>query len=275
MNFFEKFLHFFEGVMERPTNYSWFHLLFMGLVIIATAFFCIKFRDAKDGTIRRIVLICWIVMVVLEIYKQLSFSLSVDENLIASWTYNWYAFPFQLCSTPLYVLPFIAFMKDTKIRDCFLSYISSFSLFGGLAVYFYPNDVFTSEIAINIQTMVHHGIQVFLGIFLFVYSRRKANFKFYLKGIPVFAVLVALAIGSNEIVYAIFQSKGMSDTFNMFYISRHFDCTLPILADIYKKVSFLPFVLIYIIGFVIVSIAVFFIILGITRLVQKITNSRK
>lgn len=275
MNFFEKFLHFFEAEMERPTNYSWFHLMFFGIVILTTVFFCLKFRDTSDKAMRRIVLTCWIVMVVLEIYKQLSFSLNVDENSVASWSYLWYAFPYQLCSTPLYVLPFIAFMKDSKIRDCFIAYMVSFSFFGGIAVYFYPNDVFISEIAINIQTMVHHGIQVFLGIFLFVYSRRKANFKFFLKGIPVFAVLVAIAIISNEAVYAYFQSKGITDTFNMFYISRHFDCTLPILSDIYKKISYLPFVLIYIFGFVIVSAIVFFIQLGITKLVQKISNSRK
>ena len=172
----EKLLSILELKMKTPTNYSWFHLVFIVIVIGVTVFLCLKFKNCSDKAFRRIVLISWISMVVLEFYKQFVYSYSVEPSVI-EWDYQWYAFPYQLCSTPLYVLPFIAFMKDSKFRDCFVAYMSTFSLFAGIAVFLYPNDVFISTIGINIQTMVHHGLQIVLGIFFIVYARKKFSKK--------------------------------------------------------------------------------------------------
>ena len=177
---------------------------------------------------------------------------------MTDWTYHWYVFPFQLCSTPIYILPFIIFLKDGGVRDAFISYMALFSLFGGLVVYLYPNDVFASTMGINIQTMVHHGMQIVLGVFFVAHSRRRFNLKFFLKSTLVFVALVVIAIVSNEIMYVYITNKGIAnDIFNMFYISRHYPCTLPILADIYKMVPYPVFALIYILGFAIVSFVIY------------------
>ena len=119
MNLFERFIHFFEGEMETPTNYGWFHLMFIGIVILFTVFLCLKFKDCDDKIFRRITLICWITIVALEILKQLVFSFEFDGTN-AVWDYQWYAFPYQFCSTPLYVLPFIAFLRDATGFTCCL-----------------------------------------------------------------------------------------------------------------------------------------------------------
>ena len=37
----------------------------------------------------------------------------------------------------------------------------------------YPNDVFSTQLGISIQTMVHHGMQVVLGVYVSVYNRNK------------------------------------------------------------------------------------------------------
>lgn len=270
MNAFEKVLYFLEGEMERPTNYGWFHLLFVGIVILSTILLCLKFKDCDDKVFRRIALICWVVIVVLEIYKQVIYTFEYDGAVVA-WDYQWYAFPYQFCSTPLFVLPFVAFLKDGKFRDAFVAYMAFFSLFGGIAVFFYPNDVFISTIGINIQTMIHHGSQIVLGIFFIVHSRRKINFKFHLKSVPVFASLVAIAIIMNECGFSILTSKGMDDTFNMFYISRHFECTLPILSGIYEAVPYLVFSLIYILGFAVISLIIF----ALSKLIVSLVERKK
>ena len=43
--------------------------------------------------------------------KEIEYS-SYFENNKLLWDYPWYIFPFQLCSTPLYVLPFVIFLKN-------------------------------------------------------------------------------------------------------------------------------------------------------------------
>ncbi len=265
MNFFEKIIYALQADMKEPTNYGWFHLMFIGIVIVATVSLCKFFKDADDKTFRKIVFIGWITIVSLEIYKQLVFSMSVDGEM-ATWDYQWYAFPFQLCSTPLYVLPFVVFLKDGKVRDAMISFISTFSFFGGLAVFFYPNDVFVGTAGINIQTMIHHGLQIVFGIYFVVHNRKKLDHKYYLKGIPVFAVLVTIALLANVILY----KAGLEDTFNMFYISPYYECSLPILSEVYKAVPYIVFALIYILGFCFIASLIYYIEMGITVLVYKL-----
>ena len=60
------------------------------------------------------------------------------------------------------------FNKEGCVKDSAMAFMMTFSLFGGLVVMAYPNDVFIETIGINLQTMIHHGLQVVLGIYLFV-----------------------------------------------------------------------------------------------------------
>ncbi len=271
MEFIKKILSFLTLDMTEPTSYGWFHFLFVAIMLGLTIFLCVKFKDTSDKVFRRIVLICWIVMVVLELYKQLEFSYTVGAEFI-TWDYQWYAFPYQLCSTPLYALPFIAFMKDSKFRDAFVAYMSTFSLFGGLVTFIYPEQVFVETIGINIQTMTHHGLQIVLGIFFIVYARKNFPVKFYLKGIAVFGGFATIALIANELFVAFFSTD---ETFNMFYISRHFDCILPILDQVYDKLWYGLFLVLYIFGFVLVSAIIFSIAKLIIYIVGREKNRAK
>ena len=268
MNFFEKFLISLKGTMPTPTNYGWFHLMFVALAITAIVLLCIFARDIKDKTFRRIVLGCWIVMVVLELYKQLVYSIN-DVGGTAVWKYQWYAFPYQLCSTPIYVLPFVIFMKDGKVRDSVIAFVCTFAMFGGLVVFLYPNDVFVETIGINFQTMIHHGLQLVLGVYFMVYFRKKLNWLFFAKGIITFLVTCAVAMTLNIVLYhAVMVNNGQ--TFNMFYFSPYFPCTLALLGDIvWPNVPYIVFLLIYVLGFILAAAIIYAIQYYIIKGVQK------
>lgn len=255
----EKVYNLFTLEMETPTNYGWFHIMFIAIVIAVTAILCAKFKDCSDKTFRRIALIGWLVMVILEIYKQAIYTTDY-ENGIAVYDYQWYAFPYQFCSTPLYVLPFIAFMKESKARDFFTSYISTFAFFGGLVVFIYPNDVFVKTIGINVQSLIHHGLQIVFGIYFAVYNRRKLGFNYFLKSLPVFFVLLAIAVLLNETLGAYIYSLG--EDFSMFYVSSLVPCHLPILSTVYAAVPWIVFLLIYGLGFCLASFIAFYAIVG-------------
>ncbi len=269
MNFFEKILFFLQGEMECPTPYSLFHICCLLLVAAATVFLILRCRGVSDRAVRRICLVVWIVVVALEIYKQLVFSMSVTDGT-ATWDYQWYAFPFQFCSTPLYALPFVIWLKDGRLRDAFIAFFATFSVFGGLAVMFYPGDVFIGMIGINIQTMIHHGSQVVMGIFLFAYYRDRLPFRRLAGSVAVFAGFAATAILLNEIVFAYFTRIAMIDeTFNMFFISPHYPCTLPVLSGIYDKIPYLAFLLLYLVGFALIAAIILGAEIGITALIRK------
>ena len=269
MNLFEKFLHILEFEVPSPSAYGIFHIVCLILTVAASAFLVWRFRDASDKTVRRLLLGVWVVLVVLEVYKQLVYAMDV-ENGVATWDYAWYAFPFQFCSTPLYALPFIIFLKDGWVRRAFMAYFATFSLFAGLAVMIYPGDVFvTSLLGIDLQTMIHHGSQVVLGIFLVAYNRRRLNLRYFAESLLVFCAFAAVAMILNVGVHHYLVSNGMDDTFNMFFISPYHPCTLPILSDIYEKVPYAVFLVIYLLGFSLVSALVFGIEKGIIALIQR------
>ena len=252
-----KFLEFLEKEMPTPGNYGWFHILSLVLIIGAIAALIVFARDASDKKFRRIVLITWIIMLAFEIYKQIIYTFRVSDGTLEI-SYQWYSFPFQFCSSPLYVLPFIALLKDGKVRNAFMAFASTFMLFGGLAVMIYPNDVFCPTIGINIQTMIHHGFQLGIGIYIAVYNRKKLSIKFMWPAVIVFACFAVVAIALNEIVHAAVPDQ----TFNMFFISRHHACTLPILSTFYSDPSnpMLPypaFLILYLIGFCFVALVIY------------------
>ena len=106
-----------------------------------------------------------------ELYKQWW----ENTNDLGQWEsyYDWYYLPYQFCSTPLYVLPFVAFLKNSKARDAIMAFTSFYCMFGGIAVMLYPGDVFIESLGISIQTMVHHGLQLALGVYVTVWNRKR------------------------------------------------------------------------------------------------------
>lgn len=270
MSFFEKIIYALQYEIERPQNFGVFHLAFLAATITASVLLVILFKDSSDKTLRKILFAIWIVMLLLEIYKQTVFSMNVTDG-VADWSYQWYAFPFQFCSTPLYALPFIIFLKEGWLRESFIAFFASFSLFAGLAVMIYPNDVFTSMLGINIQTMVHHGSQVAIGVLVAAHKRKRANIHHLFGSLAIFYGFTIVAMLMNYFVHDYFIANGLTDqAFNMFYISPYYPCTLPVLSDIYAAVPYPAFLCIYAIGFAIVAALFFAIERGVYCLCKSI-----
>ena len=269
MTFFERMVALLQVEMTTPASYGIWHICFLLLAGAASVGAVWRFRDASEKTQRRLLLTVWLVLVTLEVYKQLVFSLDVTDG-VADWSYQWYAFPFQFCSSPLYVLPFAIFPRSDRIRSAVMSFLATFSLFGGMAVMAYPGDVFIGMIGINIQTMVHHGSQVVLGVLMVAWNRRRMDKVFFAKGIAVFAILAAVAMILNLGVHAALVSAGMGDlTFNMFFISPYHPCTLPVLSLVYPAVPYPVFLALYLLGFSAVAGIVFGMEAGILHLIGQ------
>lgn len=270
MSFFEKFIHFLQYEIERPQTFGVFHLAFLAATIIASVLLVIFFKDSSDKTLRRILFGIWIVMVLLEVYKQLVFSMHVTDG-VADWNYQWYAFPFQFCSTPLYALPFIIFLKEGWLRESFIAFFASFSLFAGIAVMIYPNDVFIGTLGINIQTMVHHGSQVAIGVLVAAHKRKRTDLHHLFGSLMIFYGFTIIAIISNISVHNYFVANQITDeSFNMFFISPYYPCTLPVLSSIYAALPYPAFLAIYIIGFALVAAIFFGIERGIYYICRKV-----
>ncbi|MBE7074628.1 MAG: hypothetical protein E7376_01440 [Clostridiales bacterium] len=264
MNFFEKIVTFLQTRMPVPTPYGWFHLLSFAVVIGVSVLLAIKLRHSDNKTIKRFLLIVSITLIVLEIYKQIVFCYNAQSD---TWTYQWYIFPFQFCSSPMYVCLLAALVKKGNFQDYLYSFLGTFALLAGALIMFVPTDVFMSFIGVNIQTMVHHGAMIVVGVVLLVNGACKTNLKTMLKASAVFGVLVfiALAIDCSYIWL------GGTATCNMFFISPYFNTSLPVFSSIQPNVPYFVFLLLYIFAFCLAA----FLVLGTAMLIKKLASKRK
>ncbi|MBR6737721.1 MAG: YwaF family protein [Clostridia bacterium] len=267
MNTFEKIVLALSAEMPRvQAPFMPFHFIMFALIILATVLVCLKFKNCSDKTFRKILFIIWIILFVFEIYKQIVSPFSVVDGK-AVWKYNFNDIPFQFCSSIHYVLLPIVFLKDGKVRNAFISFTMTFVFLAGAMVSIFP-DQLRSDMAIGIciQTMVHHGLQVVAGAFIAVKMREKYSIKFFLSGVIVFFGFLALALTFNLIFN---PSVTNGNVINFFYISPYYGCSLPILSEIRQMVPWGVFIVIYSLGFVLISFAIFMAYVGIKKLSKK------
>lgn len=252
--------------METPKPYGWFHVLSMGITALTTFIMCRMIKKPSEKTVRKILLITALTVIILEIYKQINFTFSFDGNTITK-DYQWYAFPFQFCSTPMYVGLLAALIKNPKVHNSLCAYLSTFSLFAGTAVMLYPTSVFISTIGINIQTMVCHGSMISIGIFLLYSGYVKIEHKTIIRAVPIFSTMLLIAISLNELA----RISGIleSETFNMFFISPYCEPSLPVFSLLQPMLPFPVEIIVYIIGFSIAAYAMLLLAMGIKTITRK------
>ena len=254
--------------METPQMYQGFHLTFFALSILGGILLCRHRKRGDEAFARRVLMITAVVALVLECYKQFNFTFSTDSMGVTA-DYQWYAFPYQFCSTPMYVSLLAALVKNRRVHDALCAYLATFALFAGLCVMLYPAQVFISTIGINIQTMICHGLMITVGIYLLGGGYVKAEHKTILKAIPVFAVCVLLAAVMNEIAH--FSGLLETETFNMFFISPYCEPSLPVYSLVQAVVPYPWCAFLYIGGF---SLAAYIVLL-MAMLVSRIVSARK
>lgn len=246
MDFPGGLLDLLNSKMDIPSMYGGFHIMFFAASILAGIVLCRRCPKPDTAFIRKLLLVVSLVVIALEVYKQINFSFRYDGERI-TFDYQWYAFPFQFCSTPMYIGLLAAVTRSKHLHEYLCAYLGTYGLFAGLCVMFYPSTVFVDTIGINIQTMVCHGSMVTIGIYLLFTGYVKTDRKTIRGALPVFIVLVGLAMVMNETAYR--TGLLAAETFNMFFISPYCAPELPVYSLVQGIVPFPWCALIYIAGF--------------------------
>jgi len=259
-----EFIHFLQGKMEQPGIFSWFHLIAVIPIILAAILVPLFFKDVKEKTYKRILFIFWVVLITLEIFKQLVKAYHYDEP--SYWEYSIRDFPFSICSMVYYLMPIILFVnkeKHPKIVDAAIGYFSFILLTMGVVVCAYPKMVTSDLIYINIQTFIHHGSLIVLGVFIYVWNRKTITFKTFYRSLIAFAITAVIAIIINVAFYPNF--------INMFFINPTRITNLPIGSIVQEKAGY-P---VYLIGFLsLIALVTFLTYLVETSIYKAVTKKR-
>ena len=246
----DKIINSFQGQMERPGLFSLFHIISLVIIIIATIIICYLFKNVNERKYKRIMLIGWIICIVLEVMKQIIKSFHYGNP--SYWQYDFYDFPFHICSSIFYIAPIIIFTSRKKhplLYDAAIGYFCFFLLLGGTTVTLYTDMVYSNLIFTNVQTMIHHGLIVVLGIYSVVWNHKELSFKMFLKSLIVLAILMSMAIIINVVLHP------FANGIDMFFINPLEETTLPVVNVIQRDFGY-P---VYLAGYILVMSSLGFI----------------
>ena len=272
MSFFESIIYWMQGTMERPKPFGWFHLLWIGLSIISIFLLYKRKNYYSETQLKTVLLVYGITAFILELIKQIIWSFNYDSLTgMGTWNYQWYAAPFQLCTTPIFVSLICSFMKKSKLRNAFLSYIAFVTILGSFMTIIIPDSCFVETIEVNIHTMWLHCGSFVVSVYLFLMEEVEVKLENIKGAFLVFLAFVGLAQFLNISIYQTGILNG--ETFNMFYISPYFNSTLPVYSFIQEKIPYILFLLFYISSILIGSMFVYLIAYCIKTIVKKLKLS--
>ena len=272
LTLFEQFILFLQKDMITPLPFEWFHILCIALMIAAVGICWLIRKRHSEIQLKCVLAMYSIPTLIFEVLKQIAWSATITVEGIV-WHYRWYAFPFQLCTTPLIVCLICLFLKKNTVRKALLSYVAFITILGSFSVIIYPNNVFCTDILVNIHTTYLHFGSFVVSLYLLFSKEVKIQLKEFARGVYVFIMFAMTANIMNILVYRSGVLNG--DTFNMFYISPYFISSLPVFNQIQQELPYIAFLCIYIIGLSCGGFLIYGIGYGIKCLSELIIHKRK
>lgn len=212
--------------MVPPAPYSAFHILFAAAGIICAILLAWKLRSLKGRDYYLVLVLCGAVLALSELYKQLFL-----YHIVSRGRYDWWYFPFQLCSLPMYLCLLLPLFRSNAFGRILTTFIRDFGLLGGIMALVEPSGLFHPYWTLTLHGLLWHVMLIFISLFLtFAVGGESRgedhSLLSYLQMLPLFAVFCIIATLINTL------SRGAAD---MFYISPYY----PVTQIVFDKISIL------------------------------------
>ncbi len=219
MNRIITWLRMTAWTMEPPAPYSFFHIAVTAAGVAAAVLLALRLErpaaagrpDAGVFRVSRILFACGILLAAGELYKQLFL------YYVVFGTYNWWYFPFQLCSIPMYLCLLAPVLRrNDRIFRAVCTFLQDFGLLGGVMALAEPSGLLHPYWTLTMHGLIWHILLVFIGLVLTFSQIPDRTVRGYLATLPMLAVFCAVATVINV------ATGGAAD---MFYISPFYPVT--------------------------------------------------
>ena len=251
---------------NTPTHdyYSPLHFVAIGIMFVFLALGIVLGIKAKGNSRSRdkAMTILGFVFIALEIFK-ITFRIIVKEGADLT------LISFQICSIPMYLLPFIYFMKEGKLKQAFVGYVSFQSFTSAFFYFVRPAAALnTAYIAITVQSILWHSLMVASGVYAMIaYGLlTKEGFRSFIYSYILWVITVVIAVILNIVLI----KANPGTALNLFYIAPNSTFKYPLLSIIFKEPKpYLLFLLVYLVYYFIGGISVYGVGCGIRALATK------
>ncbi len=231
----DKFMDMTAWEMAKPTAYGTFHLTFTFVGILLCIVAAWLLRNTGERGNRRLLLGIGVFLMLTEIYKQLFYYYHIGNG-----SYQWWIFPFQMCSIPMYFCVISAFLKTGRIKWGIYNFMTTFNLLGGIMAFIEPSGIVHNYWTLTIHAFVWHMTLIFIGVYLIASKRCATTMRDFRLAVVTFVVLCAIAFGINLLLRDV--SNG---SVNMFFVGPA-DSSLAVFKDISKNYGWYISTLLYI-----------------------------
>ena len=261
-------LRFLDTQANTPKYLGVFHIVWIALAIAASIALCILWKKGVIKNVNKVALIASLVVLALGLYKQVVLSFGYNPTLTFNYDFN--NFPWHFATVPFIVGIFMG-ATSGRINKHFQSYLATFGLLAGLWEMFQPH-AFVSTVGLNIYSMICSVTMIALAVLVLYSQEIKLEIKTYFNSLPVFAMMVGIAISFNELANLISTTQNIS----MFSIDRHSPSTAPVYSYVHNAflatgngISLVEYILCIIFYFTFMSLcslAIFGLIIGMKKL---------
>lgn len=194
--------------MTPPKAYGPFHLIFTFVGVFLCILIAWRLRNLGERGNK--ILLCGVgaFLMLTEVYKQLFY-----YHYIGNGSYQWWIFPFQLCSVPMYFCVIAPFLKKGKVQSGMYHFMTTFNLLGGLMAFIEPSGIIHGYWTLTLHAFIWHMTLVFVGFYLLASGRYAQTRKDYLSAMVTFLCLCVVAFSINLIFRDV--SGG---SINMFFV---------------------------------------------------------
>lgn len=197
--------------MVPPTPYSLFHVLFVGIglgIMVLLAYYTSK--KIRSSTISYLLFFCGTFLAVTECWKQFFLYYIVNQQL-----YDWWYFPFQLCSLPMYFCLILPFVSSKKHKTILYTFMQDFNLLGGIMALAEPSGLFHPYWLLTLHGLIWHLLLIYIGLVIGFSRISDSSLTGFLRTLPLFLICCIIASVINRLAKPLGQA-------NMFYISPYY-----------------------------------------------------
>lgn len=206
--------------MTPPVPYSTFHILFVLIGLILAIFFAYEIsRLGNAAYVYRILFVCGLLLLAAELYKQIFLYYVVNDQ-----SYDWWYFPFQLCSLPMYLCLCLPLFRHAGLKRVLCTFIRNFGLLGGIMALAEPSGLMHPYWTLTIHGLSWHILLIFISLLISFSGIGSHDFVGYLHTLLLFLFSCGIATTINVFTH------GVAD---MFYISPYY----PVTQVIFNQIS--------------------------------------
>ena len=183
---------------------------------------------------RRFFLASGILMLASELWKQYTLTF-----LLGGGNYNWWYFPFQLCSIPMYVCLLLPWVRSRCVQQVLTAFLVDFGMLGGIFAFFDTSGMHYDYFPLTVHSFAWHILLIILGLAAARSDRAVSSWSDYAGAAALYLTCCLTATGLN-------LTLDHLGTINMFYINPDYEMQQIGFSTLAGYIGNIPAIILYI-----------------------------